>query len=244
MNSKRLTPYLLDEFIIYLKNINAKINILDDFLFNLSTLIDLRENMHSSERMEKIYKSADLRSVEDLSRFYNKYFEYTNSIVAFIEHLEKIKSAETIEELSIELFFKFSSYYDEDYEIIMPIIQSNGESLVNIVVEKYHIDYSGDFENLKKSISDKLGEPQSLFISSLIILLEKAKIDKESHDEYLTEMLFRLLIILVFNMNILRKAELSEANIVKKEYSRVNRNAPCPCGSGLKYKKCCLLKIN
>ena len=23
-----------------------------------------------------------------------------------------------------------------------------------------------------------------------------------------------------------------------------NRNAPCPCGSGKKYKKCCLLKSN
>ena len=29
------------------------------------------------------------------------------------------------------------------------------------------------------------------------------------------------------------------ANIV-----RVGRNSPCPCGSGKKYKKCCLLKIN
>ncbi|HHU60567.1 MAG TPA: hypothetical protein GXZ55_01230 [Natronincola sp.] len=24
---------------------------------------------------------------------------------------------------------------------------------------------------------------------------------------------------------------------------RVNRNDPCPCGSGLKYKKCCLVKF-
>jgi len=25
---------------------------------------------------------------------------------------------------------------------------------------------------------------------------------------------------------------------------KVNRNDPCPCGSGKKYKKCCLLKEN
>ncbi|HOJ35929.1 MAG TPA: SEC-C metal-binding domain-containing protein, partial [Clostridiales bacterium] len=25
----------------------------------------------------------------------------------------------------------------------------------------------------------------------------------------------------------------------KKESEKVGRNDPCPCGSGLKYKKCC-----
>ncbi len=27
---------------------------------------------------------------------------------------------------------------------------------------------------------------------------------------------------------------------IKNERSKVGRNAPCPCGSGLKYKKCCM----
>jgi preprotein translocase subunit SecA len=26
---------------------------------------------------------------------------------------------------------------------------------------------------------------------------------------------------------------------VKRAEDKVGRNAPCPCGSGLKYKKCC-----
>ena len=25
-----------------------------------------------------------------------------------------------------------------------------------------------------------------------------------------------------------------------KKYGDINRNEPCPCGSGLKYKKCCI----
>lgn len=34
-------------------------------------------------------------------------------------------------------------------------------------------------------------------------------------------------------------------SIVKDYGERINRNAPCPCGSGLKYKKCCgKLRIN
>ena len=27
---------------------------------------------------------------------------------------------------------------------------------------------------------------------------------------------------------------------IKNERPKVGRNAPCPCGSGLKYKKCCI----
>lgn len=28
--------------------------------------------------------------------------------------------------------------------------------------------------------------------------------------------------------------------LVKREKSKIGRNDPCPCGSGRKYKKCCL----
>lgn len=34
------------------------------------------------------------------------------------------------------------------------------------------------------------------------------------------------------------------ASFPSKEYSYIGRNDPCPCGSGKKYKKCCLGKVN
>jgi len=30
--------------------------------------------------------------------------------------------------------------------------------------------------------------------------------------------------------------------IIKRDKPKVGRNDPCPCGSGLKFKKCCLIK--
>lgn len=33
---------------------------------------------------------------------------------------------------------------------------------------------------------------------------------------------------------------LEEIPIIKEEYRNIGRNAPCPCGSGKKYKKCCM----
>jgi hypothetical protein len=33
---------------------------------------------------------------------------------------------------------------------------------------------------------------------------------------------------------------LEEIPIIKEEYRNIGRNDPCPCGSGKKYKKCCM----
>ena len=37
--------------------------------------------------------------------------------------------------------------------------------------------------------------------------------------------------------------QVDNATVVNKE-PVIGRNAPCPCGSGKKYKKCCLMKSN
>jgi uncharacterized protein YecA (UPF0149 family) len=31
---------------------------------------------------------------------------------------------------------------------------------------------------------------------------------------------------------------------IKRDEPKINRNEPCPCGSGKKYKKCCLINLN
>ena len=36
--------------------------------------------------------------------------------------------------------------------------------------------------------------------------------------------------------------DMVNSNIIRKTEPKVGRNEPCPCGSGLKYKKCCLNK--
>lgn len=43
------------------------------------------------------------------------------------------------------------------------------------------------------------------------------------------------------NIDYLRKISYPETKIMKKK-EKIGRNAPCPCGSGKKYKKCCLMK--
>jgi uncharacterized protein YecA (UPF0149 family) len=45
------------------------------------------------------------------------------------------------------------------------------------------------------------------------------------------------------NMNLLRKNEFKEKNSMRESRKKTGRNDYCPCGSGMKFKKCCLLKI-
>lgn len=47
---------------------------------------------------------------------------------------------------------------------------------------------------------------------------------------------------LVTSMSIARKMSLEQRQ--RKESGLIKRNEECPCGSTLKFKKCCLPKIN
>ncbi len=41
-----------------------------------------------------------------------------------------------------------------------------------------------------------------------------------------------------------RFAELEgEHEIISMKREKIGRNAPCPCGSGVKFKKCCIDKV-
>ena len=42
----------------------------------------------------------------------------------------------------------------------------------------------------------------------------------------------------------IRRISQNEAETLARLFRDVNRNQPCPCGSGLKFKKCCLRRAN
>jgi hypothetical protein len=44
------------------------------------------------------------------------------------------------------------------------------------------------------------------------------------------------------NIEYLDKLHCDEEKQIKEKKKKIGRNDPCPCGSGLKYKKCCLRK--
>jgi len=50
----------------------------------------------------------------------------------------------------------------------------------------------------------------------------------------------------VFDESTVKIRPISEARAeqLERRFRKVNRNQPCPCGSGVKYKRCCLREAN
>jgi uncharacterized protein YecA (UPF0149 family) len=42
----------------------------------------------------------------------------------------------------------------------------------------------------------------------------------------------------------IRRVSASEAHALSRRFREIGRNQPCPCGSGRKYKRCCMQQTN
>ncbi len=71
---------------------------------------------------------------------------------------------------------------------------------------------------------------------------------EEEYEELSDRLLFRNNVIKVEygrSLLALHTAEVAKySNLVKQEIPKIGRNEPCFCGSGKKYKKCCMKKLN
>lgn len=97
------------------------------------------------------------------------------------------------------------------------------EKLANILL---------DYIMIKSSRDKGEGDPESNFSHFIHELIEKSKIVYEEYEDY---------------EQIEEEEELDEEELAKRRQERTvvkkeeaGRNDPCPCGSGKKYKKCCL----
>lgn len=239
-----LNPHLLIEYNQYFIENNANINILDDFFFHLALLIDKDENYFYNENIADIVQDMDFDSLDEANIFIKKYTEFINSITDFIIQLENSED-ENDEELISELYYTFLNINNDDIEKIAPIILSNAGEIIHVILDKYNISLTGDdyeVEQFELEIKNKIGEKYSFLFVALLILIERFDMEPEDNEGKLP-LLFSLTVIFVVNMDLLRKEEFKIINSLRERTKNTGRNDPCPCGSGLKFKKCCLLKI-
>lgn len=199
-----------------LESLLKEYSILDDSVELLKKTFKLKECMIDEDTIrrmskDKDYYMPDLKIV--LDHGVNKTFEINNR-----ELFDKI--FDSIEELS------------NDKEEILEkafIDLNNGRKIVEItssIVEKYSIDqikYSSVINESFKEIFSRanLWELKGNSPNNMYEMLMKSiqpEIDMENE-----------------KIEIARKVE-----IAIKSNKKIGRNDPCPCGSGKKYKKCCL----
>jgi hypothetical protein len=245
MKHKPINPDLLIDYNDYFVENNANLDILDDFFYHLTMLIDKDENVDLSKNIADIIQDIDFDSLDETKIFIKKYTEYKNSVTGFIEFLEKNANNDKIDEFISELFYTFLVLYDDDIDKITPIIVANATEILKVIFDKYNISLAENDDELKQfesDINNILGENFSFLIISILTLVEKIDTEPEDRNKKVP-LLFTFLVVFVMNMNLLRKSEFKKKNSLRESRKKTGRNDPCPCGSGLKFKKCCLLKI-
>ena len=246
MNIKQLTPSYIKQFSKTLQNAGVKSSVLEIFFDSVTQLIDPYEN-EVTQNVQSILKECKFESLDEINAFLLEYNNFINSAIGFINSYELIEDNDTFD-MSVQNLFErlcFESKHRDCYEILL----KNIDKVLVKVIEVYEIDmFSMPDENVKEFFIGYLGESAG-FIMSLLsavsVAMHEGEIDRDN-----LKMKFSLLSSFIYLLDCMRKdeVELIEENkqfvprSMQEKMIKVGRNDLCPCGSGKKYKKCCMNK--
>ncbi|PKM51440.1 MAG: SEC-C domain-containing protein [Firmicutes bacterium HGW-Firmicutes-7] len=134
----------------------------------------------------------------------------------------------------------------KNYEVILENAGETIEGTLSELAEKFNMDavvFTGFLDGINTSLTKPL-DIESLTEKSLVTL--SIDLEKLYYNMLYAkaEWLFTLPqwdgILSVEKRKAIKK-EYNETRIVKND-NKISRNDPCPCGSGKKYKKCCIDK--
>jgi len=175
--------------------------------------------------------------IKELDNNYNNFLE--NSIGGFSAHIENYDVAVIFDK-------EFGLYAIPFYETFTKIFE-NESSVVNA---KACIEYFLTNNSIPINILDRVSSKYPNFMEVVNHLLETnysyEELIKRYKSEYLNNKIYSSATVLycsnafsdVFDVISTPKPEKPELPDRK-----VGRNEPCPCGSGKKYKNCCMLKV-
>jgi preprotein translocase subunit SecA len=191
--------------------------------------------------IELMQEKHQIDSIEALNMKFKQVQDFYNDVIATYEHDNMFESA-TDEPLAIEnimmTMMSFQSL-EHNHDILLSALMD----AVDVVADEYgFMDALYDMkekkfrEYLEKEVF--LGA-ESLYLNFISLLDMRNALQKnKKHDN---DALYVTAILLAVNLsvfNMIRK----ERFVLEQERAKVKikRNDPCPCGSGKKYKKCCL----
>lgn len=159
--------------------------------------------------------------------------------------LDQAQAAKTPEEDS-----KFwDSYIPQEQKVYETILENPGEKIEGTLAElaaKFSMDtvfFAGFLDGINTSLNESL-DVESLKEDSkvhLSINIEKLYYNMLSAKADWLYSLPQWDQLLTLEQRKEIKKEYNESRIVRNE-NKISRNDPCPCGSGKKYKKCCINK--
>lgn len=251
MQIKNLNKRSIKEFSEVLKSAGVKSSVFEIFFDTITGLIDPFEVGYTKD-IQKIINECMFESSDDVNIFLKKYNDFTNSVVGLVDEMLIVKD---INQFDKNLSVVFKTLYDESQKRdSYKILHTKIDQVLFKTIEVYEIDMVNNFDSIDDFVDyvseifeDKEIALQIAMLTSISVMLKEQKIDESELDSY-----FLLVVSLVSILNEFRKDEFQRiqddkfftprSKQEKIEEIKVGRNDPCPCGSGKKYKKCCLHK--
>jgi len=214
-------------------------------------LINPEISANQQNLVDRMGTYSEFDSVERIQTFFDHYFGYQNKI---IEHVERSFSFSSEKE-----FTSFISDWAKN--LLQTIAKENRVRdvidtvyyLYESVAEMYGIDLMKDPENSRDEMLRVFGSEEIADMFTFLIVFVYEIEESKDDDEEALQGLVELMISFCIAMNQIRKIKYEAHQNTKALYDsfggaanqlgyKVGRNDPCPCGSGKKYKKCCLNK--
>ena len=242
---QKITAHTLKRIEKTLAKMNAPMGAFELF-FTFLGFIATEERFQPADIVKVLLKNAQFHSDDEAHQSIDAIFSFSNDIVFMLTQLEEgTFTNKDVKALSKNLCktlldkLTFETLTEKYAPSVMGSLYESFES------KEYDID---DFNNLMDSIKQEYGEVEGLVdgiadmvsMFSLCNVKEFSKIlsdDGETLDgflDYFTENAIRTYAVL----DTMRRMEYTQ----EQNFEEAKRNDPCPCGSGKKYKKCCMGK--
>ncbi len=236
-------------FEILLKELSdGKVKVFDEIVEMLISLMKVEVSANHDDLLKRYSTHINFDSIENIQQFLSSYFNLQNEIIKEFEYFISIDSDVKFD----KEIFKFTETMLQTIpkKDLKVTLSKSMLKVYNFVSDVYKIEFFANEEKTLKSINDAFNNEDlaTLFLSvSAVtnIFIEDVEI---SFDE--TVKLSSSFFIFCMAMNDVRKENYIKSKEHKEMYGEpankinynVGRNEPCPCGSGKKYKKCCLAK--
>ena len=222
-------------------------NIIDIPLFEIFLEIGVElvemypEDQYIHYLIESMQDAHKLDSIEELNMKFKQVQDFYNDVIATYEH-DDMFEASTEEPLAIEdvimTLMSFQSL-EHNHDILLKILIE----AVDVVADEYgFMDelYDMKEKKLREYLEQEIFHGAEILYNNFISLLDMRNTleQKKEHDEHGLYVTAILLTVNLSMFNTIRKERFKLEQ--ERESIKIKRNDPCPCGSGKKYKKCCL----
>ena len=200
MDAKPFDSEQLLHYYDYFMEKNASMDILKDFLYNITSMIDREKNFLPGDRIEEIMTTVDTSNTAFAMRFVKMYADYLGSIAELMHNIRQTSSMEEekkVNDILLKLYFTFFDLKDGDLPGMVELIRGYGSITISNSLHMLKIDGAMTTKGLKKKLKGKVHPNIIALLGRLMSRIEDmfVKPDQVNH-ESLAEV-FRLTVITV-----------------------------------------------